>query len=206
MSDHNMKNLIDTLSSRSGLYGVFANPEFGTTTLLMQIARIAVDNNNSGRAIIFFLELSKEMWYKRMLSIGLSVDRIVVVDNPCPTEQIIKDTIESTENARLIVIDFLELLDPNTSQKLRDIAEQYSIPIFVCGKLARNSGDFDPNNRPELITALALFESPFSSKKLVHLKEFDFLALLHRDHDCDRNIGIARRYNISNVSLSVRAI
>ena len=36
--------------------------------------------------------------------------------------------------------------------------------------------------------------------RLVRLQQFDFLALLHRDHDCDRGIGTAHRYNISNTT------
>ncbi|MCH5299027.1 MAG: hypothetical protein J1E96_04615 [Ruminococcus sp.] len=199
MNNYSIKDLIGTISSHSGLYGLFANPGFGTTTLSMQIARSVADMSG-GTAIIFTMELPKEQWCKRIQDIGLLADRLLVVDEFCPTDQMIEDTIKNTENVRLVVIDYLELLDESISQKLRGIAKQCSIPIFVCGKLARNSGDFDPNNRPELLTIGSMFESPFGSRQLVRFKDFDFLSLLHRDHDCERGIGIAHRYNISNTT------
>lgn len=199
MSDYSIKDLIDTLSSKSGLYGLFANPAFGSTTLSMQIARSVADTSG-GTAIFFSLELPKEYLWERMRSIGLSLEHFVIVDALCPTAQMIEDTIKNTENVRIVVIDYLELLEQGIIQKLRDIAKQYTVPMLVCGRLGRNSGDFDPNHRPELFTARALHESPYGSRDLAHLRDFDFLALLHRDHDCDRGTGAAHRYNISNTT------
>ena len=194
IKDYSTKYLIDMLSSQSGLYGLFANPGFGATTFSMQIARAVVDITG-GTAIAFSLDLSKEQWCTRMRSIGLSLDRFFVEDYPCPTDQMIEETIKNTENVRIVVIDYLELLDENIWEKLSDIAKQYAIPILICGHLSRNSGDFDPNHRPELYSVKALFEPPFKSRWRA---QFAFLALLHRNHDCDRGIGTAHHYNISN--------
>jgi len=193
MKDYNMKDIISTISKHSGLYGVFANPSFGKTTLLMQIARSVVDISG-GTAIMFSLEMSKEHWCKRMLSIGLSLDGMAVIDEFKLTVQIIENAIKNTPDTKLVVIDYLQLLSSDASNKLRSIAEKYSIPILVCGLLARNSGDFDPDRRPELISAYSLY----GLREMIGLWELKFLALLHRKHDCDRNIGTANYYNISN--------
>lgn len=195
MKDYNMKDITSTISKHSGLYGVFANTSFGTTTLSMQIAGSVVDISD-GTAIVFSLELSKEQWHKRMLSIGLPLYSLTVIDEPLLTDQIIENTIKNISNTKLVVIDYLELLTSDTSQQLRSIAKKYSIPILVCGKLSRNSGDFDSDKRPDLISAYALH----GARQLVCLQDFDFLALLHREHDCDRGIGTAHRYNISNTT------
>ena len=87
------------------------------------------------------------------------------------------------------LVDYLSLLDYDVCQELPRISKTYSVPIFILGKLCRDSGDFDPQKIPELISV---------SYKLLQLHQYDFLALLHREHDCDRNVGTAHRYNISN--------
>jgi len=124
-----------------------------------------------------------------MKSTGLSVDRFKVVDDFQVSSNLIATTIKNTPNARLVIIDYLSLLNYDVCQELPRISQTYSVPIFVCGKLCRDSGNFDPHKTPELISV------PY---QLLQLHQYDFLALLHREHDCDRNIGTAHRYNISN--------
>lgn len=53
-TNYDMKDLINTISTKSGLFGVFANHGFGSTTLLMQIAS-AVADINKGTVIVFLL-------------------------------------------------------------------------------------------------------------------------------------------------------
>lgn len=187
-SKYQINDLLDTLSEHNGIYGLFANPGFGTTILSMQIAE-AVAKTTNAEVVVFSLEMSKEQWYQRMKSTGLSVDRIKVIDDFQVSSNLIETTIKNTQNARLVIIDYLNLLDYDVCQELPRISKAYSVPIFVCGKLPRNSGDFDPHKTPELISV------PY---QLLQLHQYDFLALLHREHDCDRNIGTAHRYNISN--------
>jgi len=61
-SKYKINDLLDTLSAHSGIYGLFANPGFGTKILSMQIAE-AVAKMTNAEVVIFSLELSKEQWY-----------------------------------------------------------------------------------------------------------------------------------------------
>ena len=196
-----MKDLINTISTKSGLFGVFANHGFGSTTLLMQIAR-AVANINKGSVIVFSPEWLKEHWYERMQSIGLSTEKFVVIDDFSPKIETIKTAINNTKDVKLILIDYLELLDPEVPEELVEISKMYSLPILIGGHLARDSGDYDLNKRPELYSVPSIkHELPTSPHHVyLHLCCYDFFALLHREHDCDRGIGTAYRYNIKNTT------
>ena len=196
-----MKDLINTISTKSGIFGVFANYGFGSTTLLMQIAG-AVADINKGTVIVFSPEWLKEHWYERMQSIGLFTENFVVIDDFSPKIETIKSAINNTKNVKLILIDYLELLDPGVPEELVQISEKYSMPILISGHLRRDSGDYDPNKRPELYSVPSIRnELPTSPHHVfLHLCRYDFFALLHREHDCDRGIGTAHRYNIKNTT------
>lgn len=193
-----MKDLINTISTKAGLFGVFANYGFGSTTLLMQIAS-AVADINKGTVIVFSPEL---WWSERMQSIGLSTENFVVIDEFFPKRETIKTAIDNTKNVKLILIDYLELLDPDVPEELVQISEKCSIPILISGHLHRDSGDYDLNKRPELYSVPSIRrELPTSPHHVfLHLCRYDFFALLHREHDCDRGIGTAHRYNIKNAT------
>lgn len=195
MQDYGIKDLINTISTQSGVFGIFANPGFGTTTLLMQISASIVDKTND-TVVVFSMGLSKEHWYQRMLGKRLSTDGVEVIDSVGLSGDDIESAIKNFKNTRLVIIDYLQLLENGVCQKLPRISEKYSVPILLCGKLGRNSGDFDENKTPELISVF-YYQSP---RCFLPLEQYDFLALLHRKHDCDRGIGFAHRYNISNTT------
>lgn len=192
-------NAIATLTSivanNTGIFGIFANPTFGITTILMQIGS-EMRKMKSGTTIILSLEHSKERWCDRMQLLGFSTNHIIVNDNPLPSTEMILQTIKETPSANLLIIDYLELLETETCRALKDIAEKFSIPIVLGGHLSRDSGDYHPEKRPGLF-AISPVCSP---NRTMNISDFDFVALLHRKHDCYRNIGVARRYNIDNKS------
>ena len=202
-TNYDMKDLINTISTKSGLFGVFANYGFGSTTLLMQIAS-AVADINKGTVIVFSPEWRKERWYGRMQSIGLSTENFVVIDDFSLKRETIKTAINNTKNVKLILIDYIEVVDPDVPDELVQISKKYSIPILISGHLCRHSGDYDLNKRPELYSVPSITirrELPTSPHRVfLYLCCYDFFALLHREHDCDRGIGTAHRYNIKNVT------
>jgi len=185
--------IIDKLAQGWGLYGVFANPGFGTTALMMQIAD-EMNKRKDGTAIVVSIELSEEQWRYRMRKADLSGDRVIITDEYMPTKEHIERLIEQVKNVSVVCVDYFELLDRVVQESLREMAEKHKLPIVVCGKLTRDAGDYDPELRPELYS-VALFRDAYKANKVLL---FDFLALMHRKHKCDRNIGTARRYDVSN--------
>ena len=172
-----IKTITNIVVNNTGIFGIFANPGFGTT-------------------IIFSLEHSKEQWLERMQLLGLSTNHIIINDEPKPSAEMIIQTIKETPSVNLLIIDYFILLETETSRALKDISEEFSISIVVGGHLSRDSGDYHPEKRPGLF-AIAPVCSPH---KTMNISDFDFVALLHRKHDCYRNIGVARRSNIDNKS------
>lgn len=190
---YSFNTILDRLAQAWGLYGVFANPGFGTTSLMMQITD-EMNKRRGGTAIVVSIELSEEQWRYRMQKADLSEDRIIISDEYMPTKEHIERLIEQIKNVSVVCVDYFELLDQAVQESLRELAKKYKIPIVVCGKLTRDSGDYDPELRPELYS-VALFRD---ANKVNKVLLFDFLALMHRKHKCDRGIGTARRYDVSN--------
>ena len=54
-----IETITNIVSNNTGIFGIFANPGFGTTTLLMQIGS-EMRKVKSGTTIVFSLELGKE--------------------------------------------------------------------------------------------------------------------------------------------------
>ena len=181
--------IFDLIASNSGFYGFFANPGFGTTTLMMQIVD-EINKRKNGTAIVLSLELSADQWKKRMQELSLSTDRVVIFDNFNMTTGDIEDILRKATNVNVLCIDYITLLDGGKAddKELSRIAEEYGIPIVVNGKLCRDSGDYDEELRPELC----------SLPRNINPRCYDFLALLHRKHKCERNVGTAHRYDIQS--------
>jgi hypothetical protein len=79
---------------------------------------------------------------------------------------------------------------------LRKIANRFKALILVNGKLGRDSGDYDPDLRPDMYT-INVFRDHMHGNGNQAL-DYEFLALLHRKHKCERGIGTANRYDIQN--------
>lgn len=186
------RQVLDGLAQGCGIYGIFANPCFGTTALLMQIAD-EMNNRKDGTAIVLSVEHSKEQWRRRMQIAELSEERVLISDEIFPTRESIEKLINQVQSVSVMCVDYYALLDKKTQNSLWEISKQHKIPVVVCGKLCRDSGDFDPELRPELFSV-----SLFRDNKVILVGAFDFLALMHRNHKCDRGIGTAYRYDVSN--------
>ncbi len=198
--NYGINELLNNITKKRGVYGIFANPGFGTTTLFMQIADSIV-KKTKGTIIVFSLGLSKEQWQQNMRSRGLSVNNVEVCDSAILSVNEIESAIADKNNVKLVIIDYIELLDGNVCQRLPHISRKYSVPILICGQLSRDSGDFDVNKTPELISVY----SAHPTNNFLKIQQYDFLALMHRKHDCERGIGFAHRYNIDkSVELIVK--
>lgn len=147
-----------------------------------------------GIAIVLTLDLYKDHWQERMRQKGLSTERLLISDDIAVTCASIETMIRQVPLVSAIFVDYYELLGKKVQAELPGIANIYRIPIIVSGKLSRDSGDYDPELRPGLYTVSPLRDRSEGNKVWM----FNFLALMHRKHKCDRNIGTAHRYDISN--------
>lgn len=200
MKNDYLKFLANYMVSRKGLYGLFSNPGFGKTTFMMHLIHEFLGSGE--KCLLFSLEMSEQQVLDRMNQLELSSDGLIILDSPeCDSETIAKTT--QVEKPQCVFIDYLQLVDGDKCDLLKDlkrITEQLSVPIFFTGTLCRASGDYDfYNRRPELYDLTYLFPTDTSLHNArMALAEMDLIMFLHRHHDCDRNIGTANRYNISN--------
>ena len=188
-----MNDLVDNISKNNGLFGIFANTGFGSTALSMQIVGEVV-KRKKGTVLVYSFENTKERYRQRMHDVGICTEDILIFDDWRLTAEDIKSHIATSDNPILIVIDPIELCGPQVAKKLKHISDEFSIPILVNGCLPRNSGDYDPEHRPDMYSLV----TTVSQREYMKFYEYKFLALLHRNHDCDREIGTVYRYNISN--------
>lgn len=188
-----MNDFVSHISKNNGLFGIFANSDFGSTTLSMQIVGEVVKRKN-GTVLVYSFEHTKERYRQRMHDMGICTEDILIFVDWRLTAEDIKSHIATSDNPILIVIDPIELWEPQVAKKLKHISDEFSIPILVNGCLPRNSGDYDPEHRPDLYSLV----TTVSQREYMKFYEYKFLALLHRNHDCDREIGTVYRYNISN--------
>ena len=200
MENFVMMHLAHYMVSCKGLYGLFSNPCFGKTTFMMHL--IHEFSGFGEKSLLFSLELTEQQALDRMNQLKLSSNGLIVFDDPlCNFETIAK--ITQTEKPQCVFIDYLQLVAGNRCDLIKDlkrISKLFSIPIFFTGQLHRASGDYDlKNRRPELYDLTYLFPPDTSLLNARSaLDNLDLIMFLHRNHDCDRTIGTAYRYNISN--------
>lgn len=201
-----LNNLIDILCSARGLYGLFSVPFFGKTSLVMYMA--ARLSRKGCKALVISLELSKEQWLERtgeMMS--YDENHLTVLDHVEITFDEIRNVI-IREKPLMVFIAYLELLDLDDRCDcvidLKNMSKELAVPIVITGKLPRSSGDYDCfDRRPELYDLCStLGFKPNTTFKLVRkaISSFDVILFLHRHHDCERNIGTAHRYNVSETA------
>lgn len=189
--------ILDLMSHNYGLAGIFSNPGFGKTTLMMQIVD-EMNRRNDGIALVMSNEaLSKEHWIEQMQQQNLSTERVFIDDYSLISHRNIYNNlikICNIENRKvsIVCVDSLDLMNTESIQELRKIAEKFKVLILVNGNLMRDSGDFSPDLRPEMYS-IGVFRN-----QIQYACEYKFLALLHRKHKCERNIGVARRFDIQN--------
>lgn len=194
----NFEYILDTMSNNYGLAGIFANRGFGTTTLMMQIID-EINKRKDGIAIVMSNELFKEDWINEMKRMNLSTERVVVYDKAYVTHSDIFNALSvnrGNEKVSMVCVDYIDLMQKESICELREIADRFKVLILVNGKLTRDSGDYDPEHRPDMYTISAFRNHMHGNGNQVF--DYKFLALLHRKHKCERGIGTADRYDIHN--------
>ena len=200
-----LDNLIDALCSKAGLYGLFSAPFFGKTSLVMYMA--ARLSRNGLKPLVISLECSKEQWFKRIdeMMMRYNSSNFSVFDVAGITTDEIRDII-ICEKPSIVFIDYLQSLDDPRCDSiitLKNISKECSTPILITGQLPRSVGDYDGfDKRPELYDLCHTLAFSNDSFELIRkaISSFDVILFLHRHHDCDRNIGTAHRYNVSEVA------
>ena len=190
--------VIDAMS-RKGLYGMFSPPGFGKTTLMMYIAhKLSVSGH---KCLIFSLEMSREKWIDRMHELRMNTDHIVIDDTMGTDMNRIREII-CREKPQIVFIDYLALLKDEYAAliRMKRIAYDFSLSVLVSGNLVRSSGDRDPFYRRPDLYDLTYLQSNKGTIEEMHcaIHSMDLIMFLHRHHDCDRGIGVAHRYNLSN--------
>ena len=194
----NFNYILDTMSNNHGLAGIFANYGFGTTTLMMQIID-EINKRKDGIAVVMSNELFKEDWINEMKRMNLSTERVVVYDKAYVTHCDIFNALSvnrGNEKVSMVCVDCIDLMQKESICELRKIANRFKALILVNGKLGRDSGDYDPDHRPDLYT-ISVFRNHMHGNGNQAF-DYKFLALLHRKHKCERGIGTADRYDIHN--------
>lgn len=194
----NFEYILDTMSNNYGLAGIFANPGFGTTTLMMQIID-EINKRKDGIAVVMSNEFLKEDWINRMKRMNLSTERVVVYDKAYVTHSDIFNALSvnrGNEKVSMVCVDYIDLMQKESICELREIADRFKVLILVNGKLTRDSGDYDPEHRPDMYTISAFRNHMHGNGNQAF--DYKFLALLHRKHKCERGIGTADRYDIHN--------
>ena len=98
--------ILDLMSHNYGLAGIFSNPGFGKTTLMMQIID-EINKRKDGTAIVMSNEsLSKQRWIEQMQRLNLSTERIIIDERIDKLNQAISSLREKTnENFELKITD-----------------------------------------------------------------------------------------------------
>ena len=156
------------------------------------------------KCLVFSLEMTREQWFKRMHKLQMNTDHIVIYDEAGPDIDRVREVI-CQEKPQIVFIDYLELLKEDAYSALvglKEIALEFSVSVLVTGNIARSSGDRDWFNRRPTLYDLTYLRSKNGTIAEVHkaINSMDLIMFLHRHHDCERGIGYAHRYNLSNAA------
>lgn len=198
---HQLRNILESMR-RKGLYGLFSNPGFGNAALLTYFA--SCFSAVGDKCLFVSLEIPKELLLKRMHQSKMNTDCIKIIES-MPLNLNFDEIAETiiSESPKAVFVDRLRLIGPDTVlsiKSLKSLSEQLSIPIVFNCQLPRCSGDYDPfERRPELYDLTFLFPLQKTIDEIHNvIRLIDIIMFLHRNHDCERGIGTAHRYNISN--------
>lgn len=199
----NIDDYLCDLKNNPKLYLLCSPVGFGKHKLFMHISRLYIERKQ-GRPLIHTLELSEQQWKDEMSRYGFDATEVIVDEsNPC-TIEMIRENIEKHSPA-IVMIHYLGLIDDEEAiPKLKQLSKETAVPIILSVDLARNCGDHDPmHRRPQLFDLLSIhyYQDKTVSEFRRDIDSNDISVMfLHRNHDCERGIGTAHRYNISNMS------
>ena len=198
---HQLQQVLKSIR-RKGLYGLFSNPGFGNTTLLTYFA--SCFSAVGDKCLFVSLEIPKELLLKKMHQSKMNTDCIKIIES-MPFNLNFDEIAETivSEPPKAVFIDYLLLIGHDIAlsiKSLKSLSEQLSIPIIFTCQLPRCSGDYDLfERRPELYDLTYLFPLQKTIDEIHNaIRLIDIIMFLHRNHDCERGIGTAHRYNISN--------
>lgn len=139
----------------SKLVAIAARPSMGKTIFALNIADYAISKTN--KAVAFFsLEMSKDQLINRMINLGLnSYSQLIIDDSPglSPSElySVCKHH-KSTSKLDIVIIDYLQLMQGNTSStierpqevasivcSLKKIADDLQLTIILLSGLCREA-------------------------------------------------------------------
>ena len=169
----------------------------------MYISHIFAERN-IGKTLIVTIEKSKQQWESEMLNYGYDISGTFIIDNSDIAVNDIRKCVEKTSPEIVMINDFGLINDTEVIGKFEQLSKDYSIPVMVSIHLGRNCGDHDPMyRRPQLFDLI--FIRQYRDKTLNEFTR-DFcspdttIMFLHRNHDCERGIGAAYRYNIGDMA------
>ena len=197
----NIEDYFCNLINTSNLYLLCSPPGFGKHKLFMYISHLYAERH-MGHSLVHSLEMSEQQWKNEMALNGFDMSGLYIDDNACCSVEDIRKNIKLYSPV-IVMIHYLGLLeDEDSIPKLKQLAKDYSIPIIVSLNLGRNCGDRDPMyRRPQLFDLI--YTNYYSKKTIDELREDIYgseIIFLHRNHDCDRSIGSAYRYNFSSTA------
>lgn len=194
----NFDSMCNMIANTPGVFGVLGAWEFNLDTLQSQMV-LEITKIKGGKACIFSLKWSKEQYLKSLDMSSIPADSFFVDDLEengkyyFLTVERAKRMIDIVENLSVIAVDYLALLnDYNVLEFFKNISKTRSIPVLFTGHVSRGMGDYTIHRRPLLRDICRPF-----NEQIIALDLFDWIAMVHRDHECDRGIGTAHRYNIS---------
>lgn len=181
-----MDQILDILSKKDGIIGIYGRPAIGKTTFMLQIVD-EVNKRKDGTALIFSLAESQAQLIRRMQQMNVSCERLVIDDAPHPTAEHMETRIKQVGSVSVLCIDYLELVENAVVEKLAEISKKYRIPILINGASSR---EYEQKEKMEQCSAL-----DFNNRYANHSPTYDFFAFIYRDTGY---VGPAHQYYISN--------
>lgn len=199
-TDFFKKELTNYMLENKGIYGLFGCPEFGKTTLMMNLINTIVENRYN-KVLVYSLDRDRERWLSQMQQLHLNTNGLVVLDEPLDAANVIGKAIQS-ERPDFVCVNRITLMGPDQCENINTLfeySERFNVPVLFSAPLSRASGDYDPfERRPEVYDLMMMFQSGVTvGDAREAINKMKLILFLHRHHDCYRGIGEARRYNLS---------
>lgn len=179
--------------NNSDLILIASRPGMGKTSFALNIALNAAKNFEDGSIVIFQLEMSKEQLITKLLSSEALIDsrklkigelnhdewlnlanstkklsdlKIYIDDNPLITVTEMKARCRRIKNLKLVVIDYLQLMQTNKktnnrtqeiadiSRSLKIMAKEFNIPIICLSQLSRALEQRSEKNKKPILSDL----------------------------------------------------